>query len=151
MFKHGVVNYCTLDWQTAIEIASKSYFYNNYKSLLTVEKYLTLDMQLTYRIALSKFRLSNDILNISRYNKVPKENRICNFCQQSNIANVIDCEYHAFLNVLSTILYDKHICLTGIYMEPNFTTCMLFFLPKTLILLKMFPFIFINSANECNL
>jgi len=65
-----------------------------------------MDIQLKYRIAISMFRLSNHRLNIElgRYNNVPKENRICYFCQQSNNANIIDCEYHAFLNVLSTIL-----------------------------------------------
>ena len=36
MFKHRVVNYCTLDWQTAFETSS-SYHYNNSKSLLTIE------------------------------------------------------------------------------------------------------------------
>lgn len=48
---------------------------------------------------MSKFRLSNHRLNIElgRYNNVIKENRICNFCQQLNNANIIDCEYHAFL------------------------------------------------------
>jgi len=57
-----------------------------------------MDIQLKYRIAMSKFRLSNHRLNIElgRYNNVLKENRICNVCQQLNNTNVIDCEYHAF-------------------------------------------------------
>jgi len=42
MFKHRVVNYCTLDWQTAIETSSRCYHYNNFKTLLTIEKYLTI-------------------------------------------------------------------------------------------------------------
>jgi len=98
MFKHRVVNYCTLDWQAALDTSSRYDHYNNVKSLLTVETYLTMDIQLKYRIAMSKFRLLNHRLNIKlgRYNNVLKENRICNVCQQLNNTNVIDCEYHAF-------------------------------------------------------
>ena len=57
-----------------------------------------MDIQLKYRIAMSKFRLSNQRLNneLGRYNNVFKENRICNVCQQLNNTNVIDCEYHSF-------------------------------------------------------
>jgi len=64
MFKHRVVNYCTLDWQAALDTSSRCDHYNNFKSLLTVEIYLTLDIQLKYRMAMSKFRLSNHRLNI---------------------------------------------------------------------------------------
>jgi len=67
MFKHRVVNFCTLNWQAAaIETSSRCdhYFNINFKSLLTVETYLTLDIQLKYGIAMSKFRLSNHRLNI---------------------------------------------------------------------------------------
>jgi len=39
MFKHRVVNYCTLDWQAAIGTP-------------TLKKYLTMDLQLQYRIAI---------------------------------------------------------------------------------------------------
>jgi acyl-ACP thioesterase len=59
MFKHRVVNYCTPDFQTALEIFSRCDHYNNSKSLLTVETYLTMDIELKYKIARSKFRLSN--------------------------------------------------------------------------------------------
>jgi len=64
MFKHRVVNNSTLDWQIAIETSSRCYHYNNFKSLLTIEKYLSIDIQLKYRIAISKFCISNHILNI---------------------------------------------------------------------------------------
>jgi len=55
MFKHRVVNYYTLDWQAALDTSSRCDHYNNFKSLLTVETYLTMDIQLNYRIAMSKF------------------------------------------------------------------------------------------------
>ena len=80
---------------------------------------------------MSKFRLSNHSLNIElgRYNNVLKE--ICIVCQQLNNTNVIDCEYHAFLNVLNMILLDKCIYLTGIYMIQKLRISMLFYLLKT--------------------
>jgi len=73
MFKHRVVNYCTLDWQAALDTSCRYDHYNNFKSLLTVETYLTLDIKLKYRIAIFKFRLSNHRLNVEeldRYNNV---------------------------------------------------------------------------------
>jgi len=80
---HRVVNYCTLDWHAALDTSSRCDHYANFKSLLTVETYLIMDIQLKYRIAMSKFRLSNHRLNteLGRYNNVLKENRICNVCQ----------------------------------------------------------------------
>jgi len=62
-----------------------------------------MDIQLKYKIAMSKFRLSNNRLNIElgRCNNVPKENRVCNCCHQSNNANVVDSEYHAFFKCVN--------------------------------------------------
>jgi len=41
-----VVNYCTLDWQAALDTSSRCDHYYNIKSLLTVETYFTLNIQL---------------------------------------------------------------------------------------------------------
>ena len=48
-----------------------------------------------FRIALSRFRLSSDKLEIERgrYHNIDKENRICNFCNLKAIEN----EYHFLL------------------------------------------------------
>jgi len=43
-----VVNSCTLDWQAAFKTSVRCSHYNNFKSLLTVEQYLTLDIQLDH-------------------------------------------------------------------------------------------------------
>jgi len=104
-FKHRLDNYCTQDWQAALG-TSRWDHYNNFKSLLTVETYLTLDIQVKYRIAMSKFRLSNHRLNIElgRYNNSLNENHIVTFVNSFKNRNVIDCKYHAFLNVLKMIL-----------------------------------------------
>jgi len=77
---------------------------------------------------MSKFRLSNHRLNIElgRYNNVLKENRICNICQQLNNTNVIDCEYHAFLNVLNDTV--KQIYLFNMVQKQRIS--LLFYLLK---------------------
>jgi len=133
MFKHRVNIYCTLDWQAALDTLSRCDHYNKLKKLITVETYLTMDIQFKYRISMSKLLLSNHRLNIKlgRYNNVLKDNRMCKLCQQLNNTNVIDCEYHVFLYVLNMILLDKCIYLTGIYMVQKLRICMLFYLLKT--------------------
>ena len=50
--------------QASLDTSCRCDHYNNFKSLLTIETYLTLDIQLKYRMAMSKFRLSNHKLNI---------------------------------------------------------------------------------------
>ena len=79
IFEHRDINYCTLDWQTLLnplETSSRYDHYKNLKSLLTVETFLTIDIQVKYRIVMSKFCHSNHRLNIElgRYNNVLKEN-----------------------------------------------------------------------------
>ena len=119
MFKHRVVNNSTLDLQIAIETSSRCYHYNNFKSLLTIEKYLSIDIQLKYRIAIWKFRISNHRLNIElgRYNNVPKGNRICFFCQHSNYANIIDCKYHAFFKCVKYDIARQSYLFNFMYTE----------------------------------
>jgi len=81
-----------------------------------------MDIQLKYKIAMSKFRLSNNRLNIElgRCNNVPKENRVCNCCHQSNNANVVDSEYHAFFKCVNYYIVRQTYYLTGMCLEQNF-------------------------------
>ena len=81
MFKHRVENFCTLKWHTSVDNSNRCDHYKHFKSLLTVEKYLTINLQLKYRIAMSKFRMSNHKLSIEigRHNDTLRENRICIF------------------------------------------------------------------------
>jgi len=55
MFKHRVVNYCTLEWQAAIGTSSRCDHYNNFKRLLPIEKYLSIDLQLKNRMLCKSF------------------------------------------------------------------------------------------------
>jgi len=96
---------------------------------------------------MSKFRLSNHRLNIElgRYNNVLKENRMCNICQQLNNTNVIDCEYHAFLNVLNMILLNKVVYLTW-YRSSGFLCSFIFSKSRHC---KNVSFLYL-STYECN-
>jgi len=90
---------------TAVINSDRCHHYSLCKSLLNIEKYLTLDRNIKYKIALARFRLANHKLNIElgRHYGLSKDDRVCLYCQQNQI-NVLDCEYHAFFNVLNKIL-----------------------------------------------
>ena len=105
LFRQRVINSCKNDWHAAVINSDRCHHYSLFKSLLNVEKYLTLDINIKYRIALARFRLANHKLNIElgRHYGQSKDDRVCLYCQQNQI-NVLDCEYHAFFNVLNKIL-----------------------------------------------
>jgi len=98
IFRQRVIDCCTQDWHASVENSSRCYHYRHFKSLLNVEKYLSLDIYFKYRAAMSRFRLSNHKLNIElgRHSGILKENRICSYCLQNLNTLVIDCELHAF-------------------------------------------------------
>jgi len=95
--KRLLIDCCKNDWHTAVINSDRCHHYSLFKSLLNVEKYLTLDINIKYKIALARFRLANHKLNIElgRHYGLRKDDRVCLYCQQNQI-NVIDCEYHAF-------------------------------------------------------
>ena len=68
------------------------------KTLLNVERYLTCDMPLHLRSALSKFRCGNFQLAVEtgRYVNVTYSERICVYCKSINVNSVED-ELHVFL------------------------------------------------------
>ena len=63
-FKQRLINYSKQDWYGKIEITDKLYTYATFKSLLDVEKYLNCINVNKYKVALSRFRCSNHVLNI---------------------------------------------------------------------------------------
>lgn len=77
------------------EESCKLNYYSKFKTNPGVEIYLNKVKNINHRIAMSKFRLSCHKLNIEigRYTKVPRSERICNFC----IENIED-EKHFLLN-----------------------------------------------------
>ena len=79
-------------------MSSRCYHYKHFKSLLTVERYLVLDIPLTHKRSLSKFRCASHRLRIEvgRHLNIPREERICTHCLTSRNVLYIDCEFHAF-------------------------------------------------------
>jgi len=64
LFRQRVINSCKNDWHAAVINSDRCHHYSLFKSLLNVEKYLTLDINIKYKIALARFRLANHKLNI---------------------------------------------------------------------------------------
>ena len=112
-----------------------------------------MDIQLKYRIAMSKFRLSNHSLNIElgRYNNVLKKIVFVTYkCQQLNNTNVIDCEYHAFLNVLNMILLDNVFILLVYtwYRRSGFLCSFIFSKPRHYKNVSLYIYQLMNVINE---
>jgi len=64
-------------------------YYRHFKTLLDVERYLSIDIPYLYKRALSNFRCSGHSLNI-------ETGRHCNYCLKSNIYSIED-ELHMLL------------------------------------------------------
>ena len=76
---------CNQSIISSINESHKLNFYRRYKKECRTEQYLDSIYESKYRMSLSRlgrFRLSSHNLSIEtgRYNGVPKEKRLCNFC-----------------------------------------------------------------------
>ena len=81
-----------------INESSRCDSYKELKTLLNVERYLSMDMQFYLRKAFARFRTSSHKLSIEigRNHNITRADRICIFCfNQSNTITIED-EYHAF-------------------------------------------------------
>jgi len=98
MFKQRLIDCYIQNWHDDINMSRRCYHYKHFKSLLTVEKYLVLDIPLTNKRLLSKIRCSSHTLRIEvgRHLNIPREERICIHCLTSRNVLDIDCELHAF-------------------------------------------------------
>ena len=97
-FKQRLIDCSKQDWYGKIEITDKLYTYATFKSLLEVEKYLNCINVNKYKVALSRFRCSNHVLNIEcgRWKNVERNERLCELCSRINIYDIED-EYHFLL------------------------------------------------------
>ena len=79
-------------WYAHINNSQRLLLYARYKHSFELEKYLDTIYDRKLQIALSRFRLSSHQLMIERgrYTNIPKEERICKFCNSQAIEN----EYH---------------------------------------------------------
>ena len=90
------------NWHSDINESSRCDSYKEFKSLLTVERYLNLGMPFYLRKAFARFRSSSHKLaiEIGRHHDINRIDRICTFCfNQSNNLHLED-EFHVFFNCL---------------------------------------------------
>ena len=94
------------EWNSSRANSSKLKFYNQVKTELGFELYLTHINVKKLRAAMSRFRCSNHILKIEtgRYDGTNEENRYCPLCTKKGlflIENefhlIVECEYYATL------------------------------------------------------
>ena len=97
-FKQRVTDCMTQNWHSDIDTSSRCDTYKHFKSLLTPEKYLSIDLPFKIRRALARFRCSNHKLNIElgRHYNVQRDDRICLHCFTHLNVQVIENECHAF-------------------------------------------------------
>ena len=100
MFRGRLIDCYTQNWHDTINNSSRCHHYCQYKSLLNIERYLSLELPIKYKIAFAKFRCSNHKLFIEtgRHYSIPLHERICNFCLQNYNMSFIECEFHAFFH-----------------------------------------------------
>ena len=82
-------------WYSNMNNSSRLSMYSRYKHDFQFETYLDTLPHQKFRIALTKFRLSSHNLAIERgrFENVPRENRICRYCN----LQVVESEYHFLL------------------------------------------------------
>ena len=83
-------------WKHEKSKSAKLSFYNTCKSKFAREPYLDVTKGFSRRYNTTKFRISSHDLEIEcgRYNNIPRESRICTWCQLSMGAQVIEDENH---------------------------------------------------------
>ena len=112
-------------WKTTISESSKAFSFNKFKTNMALEPHLYINLNLKYKIAISRFRLSNHTLLIEtgrhhKPNKIDKKERKCYFCK-NKIENeehfMIECPLYTplrrgFENICSDT-YPRYKNLTG--------------------------------------
>ena len=100
------------NWYSTLNTSPKLETYNIIKTNYNVEKYIDCVTNMKHRLALTRFRCSAHNLAIEegRYRNIPRENRICTFCNM----NFIETEYH-FLLVCPYYREIRSDCLPNYY------------------------------------
>ena len=97
-FRQRLTDCMTQTWHSDIDSSSRYDTYKCYKTLLSPEKYLSVDINFVMRRAMARFRCSNHTLNIEqgRYYNINKEDRVCLYCLAFQDNLILENEYHAF-------------------------------------------------------
>ena len=117
IFKQRLKDCAFQVWHSESNDFPRCDFYKNFKSLLNVEKNLTIDILPYYKRSLSRLRRSNHKLNVEygRYFNTNREDRICFYCFLHENDLIVEDEYHAFF------ICDKFKEIREIYLYSWFT------------------------------
>ena len=63
-FKQRLIDCFSQNWDESVQESSRCKYYKHFKTLLNTERYLTIELPLKYRLALSRFRWSNHTLHV---------------------------------------------------------------------------------------
>ena len=87
-------------WKHEKAISNKLSFYDTCKSTFAREPYLDVTKGFSRRYSTTKFRISSHDLEIEcgRYNNIPRESRVCTWCQISMGAQIVEDENHVLHN-----------------------------------------------------
>ena len=94
-FKRRLSDCYLQKWNESLRTTSKAEYYLYYKSLLTSETYLFINLPYSFKQSLVRFRTSTHDLMIEkgRHLGIDKDLRLCLFCKEWNI-QVIETEVH---------------------------------------------------------
>ena len=97
-FKQRLIDFYSQTIHSEIELMSKGNHYQNFKSLLTEEKYLSINLSYDLKKVLANFRCSCHQLMIEkgRHLGIDKALRYCSLCPTLNV-RVVEHELHFFL------------------------------------------------------
>ena len=97
-FKVRLTDCMKQNWHSDINESPRCDSYKEFKTLLNVERYLSMDMQFYLRKAFARFRTSSHKLSIEigRHHNINRADRICIFCFNQHNTITIEDEYHAF-------------------------------------------------------
>jgi len=149
LFKQRLTDCATQEWHSALCASPKLSFYSDIKSLLNIERYLSVISKPHLRRAMSCFRCSSHSLEIERgrYSNINRNSRLCMYCQLSGI-NVVEDEFH-FL--VKCPLYDdiRENYLLNVYSETCTNIAQIMNSKSNTILLKLSKYIY-YSFNRRN-
>ena len=96
-FKQRLMDTSSQDWHSDVLNSRKLELYSTYKSQLSFEVYLTVDMYYKHKIAYCRFRCVNHNLAIEKLRPThDRADRICQYCHDNGI-NIIEDKFHFIL------------------------------------------------------
>ena len=90
--RQRIIDVYQQSWYSEINNSSRLESYCIFKHDLELEKYLTINIEQKYKLALTRFRVSSHNLQIEtgRYEDLPRQQRLCQLCNMRKIEN----EFH---------------------------------------------------------